>query len=410
MSFRTALSGLNAAQTELNVTGNNIANANTTGFKGSRTEFVDVYAASFLGVSKATPGSGVRVSSIAQDFSQGNISISSNNLDMAVNGSGFFVLSDNGSSVYSRAGNFHLDRDGYVVNSQNAKLQAYPSSTAGNYDTGVLADLKLLTAEGVPSATTTLTVGVNLPASADQPVAAFSANNPDTYNASSSTVVYDSLGSPHTTTMYFRKDETTPPGVNLWNTYVYTDGTLVTSGGASPVRLSFNSDGTLATPQPIAFNNYVPTNGANPIAQSINFTATTQFGSPFSVSSLSQNGYSTGRLSGVTIDGDGVVSARYTNGQSTTLGKVAMANFANNNGLNQLGNTNWGETYSSGDRILGEAGRGTFGLLQSGAQESSNVDVAEQLVGLITAQRNYQANAQVISTENQVSQTIINIR
>ncbi|MBI3775917.1 MAG: flagellar hook protein FlgE [Gammaproteobacteria bacterium] len=410
MSFRTALSGLNAAQTDLNVTGNNIANANTTGFKSSRTEFVDVYAASFLGVSAATAGSGVRVSSIAQDFSQGNIAISANNLDMAINGDGFFVLNDSGNDVYSRAGNFHVDRDGYVVNSQDAKLQVYPASTAGNYDTGVLTDLKLLTAEGVPSATTTLQVGINLPASASEPAMPFAANNPDTFNASSSTVIYDSLGSSHTSTLYFRKDETTPPGVNLWNAYLYTDGTLVTSGGASPTQLSFNPDGTLATAQPIAFDNYTPTNGANAISQDVNFTSTTQFGSPFSVNTLSQDGFSTGRLSGIAIDSDGVVSARYTNGQSTTLGKVAMATFANNNGLNQLGNTNWGQTYTSGDRILGQAGRGTFGLLQSGAVESSNVDVAEQLIGLITAQRNYQANAQVISTENQVSQTIINIR
>jgi len=410
MSFRTALSGLNAAQTDLNVTGNNIANANTTGFKGSRTEFVDVYAASFLGVTKATAGSGVRVSAITQDFSQGNIAFTTNNLDMAINGDGFFVLSDSGTNVYSRAGNFHLDRDGYIVNSQNAKLQVYPSTSAGNYDTGVLADLQLLSVEGVPSATSTVAVGVNLPASASEPAVAFAANNPDTYNASSSTVIYDSLGSSHTSTMFFRKDETTPPGVNLWNVYLYTDGTLVTSGGASPVQLSFNSDGTLATAQPIAFDAYAPGNGANAITQSLDLTATTQYGSPFSVNALSQNGYSTGRLTGVSIDADGVVSARYTNGQSTTLGKVAMANFANNNGLNQLGNTTWGETFASGDRILGEASRGTFGLLQSGAVESSNVDVAEQLVGLITAQRNYQANAQVISAENQVSQTIINIR
>lgn len=410
MSFRTALSGLNAAQTDLNVTGNNIANSNTTGFKGSRTEFVDVYAASFLGVTEGTAGSGVRVSSIRQDFSQGNVAFTTNNLDLAINGDGFFVLSDSGTNVYTRAGNFRLDRNGFVVNSQNAKLQVYPASSAGNYDTGVLEDLQLLTAEGIPSATTTLTVGVNLPAGGSEPTAAFAPNNPDTYNASSSTVVYDSLGDSHTTTMYFRKDETTPPGVNLWNVYVYTDGTLVTSGGASPVQLTFNPDGTLATAQPMAFDAYAPGNGANPITQSLNLTSTTQYGSPFSVNELSQDGFSTGRLSGVTIDPDGVVSARYTNGQSTTLGKVALANFSNNNGLNQLGNTTWGETYASGDRLLGEAGRGIFGLLQAGAVESSNVDVAEQLVGLITAQRNYQANAQVISTENQVSQTIINIR
>lgn len=406
MSFRTALSGLNAAQTDLNVTGNNIANANTTGFKGSKTQFVDVYATSFLGVGNTTAGSGVRVSSITQNFSQGNVSFTSNNLDMAINGDGFFVLNENGSKIYSRAGAFHLNRDGYVVNTQDARLQVFPATIAGSVDTGVLADLQLKTTEGAPAATAAVKVGVNLPSAESMPAAAFNPLNPDTYNHSSSTVVYDSLGTSHTATMYFRKTA----AVNLWNTYLYVDGTAVPSGGVSPIQLSFNSTGTLATPQPMIYDPYATTTGSNPITMSFDFSATTQYGSAFSVNSLSQNGFATGRLTGINTDSSGTVSARYTNGQSKVLGKIAMASFANSNGLNQLGDTSWGETFTSGDRVLGEAGRGTFGLIQSGAVESSNVDVAEQLVGLITAQRNYQANAQVISTENQVTQTIINIR
>jgi flagellar hook protein FlgE len=410
MSFRTALSGLNAAQTDLNVTGNNIANASTAGFKGSRTEFVDVYAVSFLGVSNTTAGSGVRVSSISQDFSQGNIEFTANNLDIAINGEGFFVLSDNGAGVYSRAGSFHLDRDGYVVNNQDARMQVYPATGNGTFDTGVLQDLQLQTSEGAPNATSAIEVGVNLDAGDDEPAVAFNATDPDTYNNSSSLVVYDSLGTSHTATMYFRKDETTPPGVNLWNAYLYVDGTVVTSGGASPIALAYNSDGSLATGMPITYDAIVTTTGSLPINLAIDYGDSTQFGSPFSVNVLSQDGFATGRLTGINIDTTGIVSARYTNGQSTILGKIALASFANPQGLNQLGDTSWGETFTSGDRVLGEAGTATFGVLQSGALEASNVDVAEQLVGLITAQRNYQANAQVISTEDQVTQTIINIR
>lgn len=403
MSFRTALSGLNAAQTDLNVTGNNIANASTTGFKGSRTEFVDVYAASFLGVGSTTPGSGVRVSAITQDFSQGNIEFTSNNLDMAINGDGFFVLSDNGANIYSRSGSFHLDRNGYVVNNQDARVQVFPATSGGNFDTGVLSSLQLQTSEGVPAATTAANVAVNLPASATQPAAAFDPTDPDTYTSSSSLVIYDSLGTAHTATNYFRKD----PGVNSWTNYIYVDGV---QAAGSPNTLVFNSDGTLATVTPLNYGPIPTTTGSLPINLAIDYSDTTQFGSSFAVNGLSQDGYATGRLTGINIDSTGIVSARYTNGQSNVLGKIAMASFANSNGLNQLGDTSWGETFTSGDRVLGEAGRGTFGLIQSGAVESSNVDVAEQLVNLITAQRNYQANAQVISTEDTVTQTIINIR
>ena len=405
MSFRTALSGLNAAQTDLNVTGNNIANASTTGFKGSRTEFVDVYAASFLGVGSTTPGSGVRVSAITQDFSQGNIEFTSNNLDMAINGDGFFVLNDNGANIYSRSGSFHLDRNGYVVNNQDARLQVFPAANGGNFDTGVLSDLQLQTSEGAPAATTAASVAVNLPAAAAviPALVVFDPNNPNTYTSSSSLVIYDSLGAAHTATNYFRKDA----AVNSWTSYVYVDGVVATP---SPRNLAFNPDGTLSTLTPLNYGPISTTTGSSPLNLAIDYSDTTQFGSAFAVNGLSQDGYATGRLTGINIDSTGIVSARYTNGQSNVLGKVAMASFANSNGLNQLGDTSWGETFTSGDRVLGEAGRGTFGLIQSGAVESSNVDVAEQLVNLITAQRNYQANAQVISTVDTVTQTIINIR
>jgi flagellar hook protein FlgE len=324
---------------------------------------------------------------------------------MAINGEGFFVLSDNGSSLYSRAGSFHLDRDGYVVNNQDARMQVYPATANGNFDTGVLADLQLQTSEGPPSATTSMEVGVNLSA-ADAVIPAatvFNPNNPDSYNSSTSMVIYDSLGTSHTATSYFRRDAI----VNSWTSYLYVDGALA---AGSPDTLAFNADGTLATAMPLNYGPIVTTTGSLPISLAVDFSATTQYGSPFAVNSLVQDGFATGRLTGIDIDPTGTVAARYTNGQATTLGKIALAMFANNQGLNQLGDTSWGETYVSGDRVLGQAGAGTFGLVQSGALESSNVDVAEQLVTLITAQRNYQANAQVISTEDTVTQTIINIR
>jgi flagellar hook protein FlgE len=410
MSFRTALSGLNAAQTDLNVTGNNIANANTTGFKQSRTEFSDVYAVSFLGVSNTTAGSGVRVAEVSQQFAQGNVEFTSNNLDLAINGEGFYILNDNGSNLYTRAGAFHVDRQGYVVNSEDNRLQIYPATAAGNFDTGVLQDLQLSTGEGPPNPTSTVDVSVNLGAGDSEPALAFDPANPDTYNNASSIVIYDSLGTAHTQTMYFRKDETTPPGVNLWDSYVYVDGNQVTSGGNPSVQLSFNNDGSLATPMPINYDPIVTTTGSQPISMGVDFSGTTQFGSPFTVNSLTQDGFATGRLAGIDIGSTGEVSARYTNGQSQILGKIALSSFPNPQGLGQQGDTAWSETFTSGDRLLGSAGTGTFGLIQSGALEASNVDVAEQLVSLITAQRNYQASAQVISTEDTITQTIINIR
>ncbi len=412
MPFRIALSGLNAASADLKVTGNNIANAGTTGFKSSRAEFVDIFATGYGGISTTAIGGGTRLAAVTQQFSQGNVDFTDNNLDLAINGQGFFVLANNGETLLSRAGAFSTDRDGFVVNSSGHRLQIFPAnvSAAGTtFDTGQLTDLQLSTAEGAPSATTEINSILNLDASDTIPASPFDITNPlpDQYNASTSLTIYDSLGSQHTATQYFVK-----AGANTWNTYLYIDNTLVTTGGNDFGTLTFNADGSLASPAggAITFDPYIPSTGAQNIQLDLDYSRATQYGSPFSVSTLRQDGFAAGRLSGIDIDAEGVISARYTNGQSLTLGKVAMANVANPQALSPQGDTVWGLTYTAGDLLLGEAGTSSFGLIQSGALEASNVDIAAELVGLITAQRNYQANAQVISTADTITQTIINIR
>jgi len=418
MPFNIALSGLNAASTDLEVTGNNIANAATNGFKESRAEFADLYASAIQDTSSNAVGQGVRVAKVAQQFGQGSIDFTSNNLDLAISGQGFFVLENtDGTQAYTRAGAYSVDRDGFVINHANDRLQVYGAATgvggATTFNTGVLQDLQLPTTPSAPSATTGVSAALNLDSSQLPPTAAFNPANPASYNSSTSTTVYDSLGNAHTSTMYFRKT-----GSNAWDQYYYVDGTEVPPSGqaaGTPFTLGFDGTGTLtsvngAATTTAAASPYDPGNGAAPVNLTFDFDGTTQYGSSFAVNNLSQDGYTSGRLAGVDIDTEGVIFARYTNGQSSPLGKVALAKFNNQQGLRQVGDTSWMESYSSGTPQLGEAGTSSFGQIQSGALEASNVDIAQQLVNLITAQRNFQANAEVISTADSITQTVINIR
>jgi flagellar hook protein FlgE len=405
MPFRIALSGLNAAQADLGVTANNIANTSTTGFKGSRTEFADLFAVSLQGVSSNATGNGVRVAAVSQQFAQGNIEFTDSNLDLAVSGQGMFILSDNGALSYTRAGAFQMNRDGYVVNSQGLRLQVYPPLTAGGFNTGGLDDLRLLTTDSPPSATANVEYVLNLPGNATPPpVAVFDPNDPNSFNQATSLTLFDSLGATHTGTLYFTKT-----GVaNQWTAQLTIDGATV--GGAQ--TLQYSNTGLLTAPVggQLAFPAYTPTTGAADMQVTVDLSRSTQYGSNFAVNSVTQDGYTTGRLIGIDIDETGIVQARFTNGNSEPLGQVAIANFANPQGLQQLGNTQWAETFSSGQALRGQAGNSGFGLVQSGALESANVDVTEQLVNMITAQRNFQANAQMISTADSITQTIINMR
>ncbi|MCW5574110.1 MAG: flagellar hook protein FlgE [Steroidobacteraceae bacterium] len=405
MPFNLALSGMNAAMADLNVTANNIANASTSGFKSSRAEFADLFAVSSFGVAKTAIGNGVKVSAVTQQFTQGNIDFTDNNLDLAVSGEGFFTLSDQGALAYTRSGAFHVDNSGYVINNAGMRLQVYPPLPAGGFNTGGLADLQLIVGDSAPRATTAVELLFNLPANASPPASTtFDPTDPTSYNNATSITIYDSLGAAHTASYYFTRSA----NANEWSARLYVDGTAV--GGPQP--LEFSDTGALVTPAggELSFPAYPPATGAAPISLTVDVSRATQYGSQFTVNSVSQDGFTTGRLTGIDVDSTGVVSARYTNGRSLALGQVAMTNFANTQGLQQLGDTTWSETFTSGPAQRGLAGNSGFGLVQSGALEASNVDLTAQLVNMITAQRNFQANAQMISTADQITQTVINIR
>jgi flagellar hook protein FlgE len=405
MTFRVAISGLNAAQSELSATANNIANSSTTGFKSSRVQFSELYSAPTQGQGSVSLGSGVKVAGVSQQFNQGAVNFTDNGLDLAISGSGFFVLSSDGGRVYSRAGAFKVDRDGFVVNNGGQRLQVFPPTSGGGFNTGATSDLRLQSGESPPSATSRIGVNFNLPGNAAAPPSSpFNPADPETYSYSTAMTVYDSLGAAHTATVYFSKANT----ANSWEQRLYVDGNAV----GTAQTLEYSNTGALVAPADgeVTFPAYTTQTGAAPLALTFDFSSSTQYGTAFSVSAIEQDGYTTGRLIGVETEVDGVVQARFTNGRSIALGKVALAQFASLDGLQQLSDTAWGETFASGPALMGEAGRAGSGAIQSGALEGSNVEVTEQLVNMITAQRNFQANAKMISTADAISQTIINIR
>ncbi|WP_166263730.1 flagellar hook protein FlgE [Marinobacter caseinilyticus] len=618
MAFNTGLSGLRAASVDLDVTGNNIANASTVGFKGSRVQFGDLYANGFLSSGSSPIGDGVRVQDVQQSFAQGNISFTDNGLDMAINGDGFFVLNNGGEVRYSRAGQFGIDKDGFVTNNQNMRVQGFQADDDGNLS-GIRGDLQVDTANLAPQRTTnieselnldsregvlevsgtrvqtaqpavgtsttaqTLTItysdgstrNVSVPAGSEASATAdllnqqddisasarteytlaasevqagetvtvqgtdfdipagepnpidwlrdalnnsplnsvsatidgagdlrivesrgndltvsyqsgagivtetqvgsvnitlgrdvtltsdgnllagsssqpfrtnqFDPNDQGTYNHATSTTIYDSLGNPHEITQYFVKEPVTG-GASVWAMYVQIDGEDVgdpplPTGGPSPARyeLQFNTDGTLESIDgnpngEVLISNWTPldsngdpngssgpllisSGGVTPIPDPptssnfvINLEDTTQFGSDFGVNDQRQNGFATGRLSGLDVSDTGILFARYTNGQSQTLGQVALASFNNTTGLAPVGETTWVETFDSGQPIIGRPDTGTLGAIKASSVEESNVDLSAELVNLIIAQRNYQANAKTIETSDAVTQTIINLR
>lgn len=403
-TFNIALSGLTGASSALDITSNNIANANTTGFKNSQAEFGDVFSSSAVNLNTSSAGEGVQLISSVQQFTQGDITTTSSPLDMAVSGNGFFTLNSPSGFVYTRNGEFQEDQQGNVVTATGQFLQVYPPLANGGFNTGALQNLNLNTAQSAPLATSTGNVTLNLPSNDTVPtVAPFNAANPATYNQSTSTTVYDSLGNSYPATFYFT--QTAAPGT--WDVNMTVNGTAV--GG--PQALTFSSSGVLTAPATgnLAFAGYVPADGAATMNMTFNFSNTTQYGTQFGVNAITQNGFTTGQLSTVSVDSTGVVSAVYTNGRSTDLGQLAIANFPNPQGLQQLSDTNWAQTFSSGTVVQGTAGSAGFGTVQSSALESSNVDLTTELVKMITEQRAFQANAQVITTADQMSQTVIGI-
>ncbi|MFI8690861.1 flagellar hook protein FlgE [Stutzerimonas kunmingensis] len=455
MSFNIGLSGLRAASKDLNVTGNNIANAGTVGFKQSRAEFSDVYAASVLGTGKNPQGSGVLMSNISQQFNQGNINYTQNALDLAINGNGFFQVSNNGAVSYTRAGYFGTDREGFLVDNFGYKLQGFPVDDNGNLQNGVVGDLQVQTTNQAPKATSQIDTAFNLNSTQKSPAtwqaaydaeftssgdtdaalaaasATFNPSDPTTYNSSTSLNIYDSQGNAHVMTQYFVKT-----GANTWDMKVLVDGRNPNSPASTDefnITLSFTPDGKLDTQNMAAggdlnfdpatgrmlLDNWTPAiasgdtwvaNGATAVPIIVDLTQSTQYASAFAVNSVAQDGYTTGELAGLEIDDTGVIFARYTNGQSKVQGQIILANFANVQGLTPVGKSQWVQSFESGEPVVGTPGSGTLGALQAGALEDSNVELSDQLVNLIVAQRNYQANAKTIETESAITQTIINLR
>ena len=414
MGFQQGLSGLNGAARNLDVIGNNIANVTTVGFKTSRAEFADVYASSLYGMGGVQVGIGTQITNINQQFTQGVISITNNPLDVAVNGDGFFRLSGSGGISYSRNGQFHLDKDGFLVTNTGENVTGYTTLTldpATNSVIGAadLGQIQIDLNDLEPKPTTEMDLVVNLDSQAltlsSPPAPPLSASD---YNYSTTATVYDSEGGSHSLTFYFTK-----VGANSWevNATIDNASTALTPAN-SP--LTFNTDGTVATGQTLTLaddGTWSSALGVDLLSINLDFTTnTTQFAGSSGVNSISQDGFSRGRVVGVSIDENGVVSGRYTNGLSRPLQQIVLANFRNPNALVPLGNNQWASTGESGSEVLNAPGDGIAGAVQSGATEDANVDMTAELVNLIVAQRLYQANAQTIRAQDQVLQTLVNLR
>lgn len=406
MAFQQGLSGLNAASKSLDVISNNVANSGTVGFKLGSTLFGDVYAAALNGAAAGVQvGIGTSVGAVRQQFNQGNITPTNNPLDVAINGAGFFRLSQNGTISYSRNGQFDVDKDGYIVNAQGLRLTGYPADANGNILPASPTEILIDTADIQPNATTELNVGLNLDSRLTTPTSAFDATDGSTYNYSTSATIYDSLGNDHIMTMYFVKS-----AGGTWDVYQELDG-----GGtaATPdTTITFDSAGALTSGTPTTLSLAIPASfgATTPQAVSLDFTGTTQYGSNSGVNRQTQDGFTSGRLSGITISDDGTVQGRYSNGQSRNLGQIVLANFASPNGLISLGNNLWAESAESGQALVGAPGTSSLGVLVAGSIEESNTDLTAELVNMITAQRAYQANAQSIKTQDQILQTLVNLR
>jgi flagellar hook protein FlgE len=437
MAFQQGLSGLNAAAKNLDVIGNNIANSGTYGYKGSRAEFTDVYAAALNGAGQNQVGIGTSLQTVAQQFTQGNITTTDNPMDLAINGSGFFQVSDGVNPVrYSRDGQFKVSKDGFVVNNDGLKLMGYPADGNGAIQQGTAQPLQLPTGGIPPALTTDVRLEFNLDSRTKMTAPADGSLGVDltdstTYNNATSMTVYDAKGQDVAVTFYFQKGETQADGTDVWNIYATANGTPFeydTDGNPIGADANGNPSGpfttmtfppTGGTPSfptgPITINIPAGTstrgNTTLPIdGVQLDLTKATENGSSFAVTDLTQNGYAPGQLTGLQVAVDGVVLARYSNGQSKPAGQVELATFRNMQGLQPVGGNVWARSVASGDPIVGVPGDGNLGALQPGALEESNTDITAELVNMVTAQRAYQANAQTIKTQDQVMQTIVNLR
>jgi flagellar hook protein FlgE len=431
MSFQQGLSGLNASSKALDIIGNNVANAGTVGFKAATAHFSDVFAASLSGGGASQVGIGASMSAVQQQFTQGNITTTNNPLDISINGGGFFRISTNSAITFTRNGQFHLNNEGYVVNDKEQRLTGYPvDDSNGEIIPSTPVEMRLSAAQIPPRATSDplsgdLNAVLNLDSRASNPtITGFDINNPLSYNFSTGLSVYDTLGVSHTLTTYYVR---TAPG--SWDVYASLDGKVPDDPAtgvppAGPITavgtLDFNNSGSLISVADITMPVWTLTTGATtgtpPAATAtwspgvVDFTGSTQYGSTSGVDRLTQGGFAAGSLAGMSVGSDGVIQGRYSNGQTRNLGQVALANFAAPTGLVNLGGNQWAESSVSGPPLVGAPGSGSMGVLNSSSVEESNVDLTAELVSMITQQRNYQASAQSIKTQDQVMQTLVNLR
>jgi len=408
MGFGQGLSGLNAASQELDIIGNNIANSGTVGFKSASATFADVYANSKVGL-------GVQTSSVNQRFSIGTVSGTGNQFDMAIDGAkGFFRMQDSsGNVLYTRNGQFFADKENYIVNAQGQRLTGYgPTGTD-------LTPIRIPVGNIPPRATDAVSTSTNLDANAepiDPAAAPFDPADPDSYTHSLPITVYDSLGNPHQLTQYFVKRESDPaatPGQSEWDVYYRLDGNAIDPPlDTSPAQLSFSSSGVLlgGTTQTLAIANPGGANSpADDLSIDLSYAGSTQFGGDFAPD-FSQTGYATGEYAGISIGEDGAIVANYTNDQTQVVGYIALADFNNLQGLQPVGGNAWVESAASGQPVMGRPGSNGLATIQGQSVEESNVDMSQELVNMIIAQRTYQANAQTIKTQDQVLQTLITMR
>lgn len=433
MAFQHGLAGINAANNQLGAIGNNIANASTVGYKGSRAEFADMFAANFYGVAATQNGIGVSTTAIAQQFKQGNVSTTGNQLDLAISGNGFFVMQNANGTTYTRNGQFQIDRNGYINNNGDF-LMGWGVDENSNVLKGSMSRMKVDTSLLAPRASdgrktlpnedplnlagdpiVPVKFGLNLDSRVTPPAnGTFSPTDPKSYNNTTSTDIYDSLGNPLSLSTYYVR---TAAG---WNVYASvknpnqpdsaTNPTLLNGGAALP--MTFKPDGSMLSSGVLDFGTYtsLAAVGAKDLALKLDFTSTTQYGTEFAVNSTTQQGYAPSVLTNLQFGKDGMVTARYSNGQSKTLGQIALANFANQQGLQPIGGNRWIQSYTSGNAVINQPGSTNVGLIQSQALEDSNVDMTGELVNMITAQRYYQANAQTIKVEDALMQTLISLR
>ena len=429
MSFYTSLSGLRGAQTDLSTISNNIANVGSIGFKRSRAQFGDIMPAS-----ATTAGQGTRLRGIEQQFTQGGFEASARDLDIALGGSGFFVTRDSltgGTTYFSRNGSLSVDGQRYLVDSNGGYIQVLPVDAEGNTTANGLEaarNIQLPLTSGTPRATTLIDLAVTLPSTADKPALravynptnpyAFNRLDPNSYNYSQQQTVYDSDGNAQSATLYFVRTGSVAAGdtTDTWDVRMFIGNQEASSSSSSstpqPLELEFDASGALVSPtSSVSFSSVFPSGASAPLAITLDFDAATrQQAGAFTVGAIAQDGVASAKLSDVSIREDGLVSATFSDGSVQPLGKLMVANFSNPQGLRQRGDGRWTTTGSSGPAIVGQAGTDAFGRIQTGALERSNVDITEELVSLIAAQRNFQANAKAIETANQMDQSIINMR